>query len=135
MSRSYPKLSPAEFELMKLLWKLERATVAEVREAHRASHPNGELAYTTVMTLLGRLVDKEAARVEKDKQPFRYRPAVRRMTILRERLRDFVSTTFDDDAAALVAQLVETDALTVGALANLVAVLAQAGEAGSDGGR
>ena len=105
MSRSYPKLSPAEFELMKTLWDLERATVAEVRDAHKARQ-RSELAYTTVMTMLGRLVDKEALRVDKDKQPFCYRPAIRRSTLLRDRLRDFVELSFDGDAEELVRLLV-----------------------------
>ena len=53
-----PHLTTAEFEILKVLWRLEQATVAEVRgeQTRRGSSP----AYTTVMTLLGRLAAKGA---------------------------------------------------------------------------
>lgn len=98
------KLSPGEFELLKILWKLESATVAEVRDA--CSLVDGmPPAYTTTMTVLGRLVDKQAVRVDKAKQPYRYRPALRRNTMLRSRLREFIEICYEGDVQLLLEQL------------------------------
>ena len=71
-----------------------------------------ELAYTTVMTLLGRLAGKGAAQVDKTREPFLYKPAFRRDSVLRDRLRDFVSEVFDGRADSLVLGLVEDESLS-----------------------
>jgi predicted transcriptional regulator len=104
-------MSPAEFAVMKLLWTLGRGSVAEVRAAHSEAH-GSELAYTTVMTLLGRLASKGALKVDKKKQPFVYRPAFRRESVLRARLRSFIDTVFDGQADSLVLSLVENESLS-----------------------
>lgn len=107
-----PDLTPAEFNIMKVLWQLERATVAEVRlELNRRA--GTELAYTTVMTLLGRLAAKGAVAVDKDREPFVYAPAFRRESVLRERLRSFLSDVFDGDSQAMVLELVADESLSL----------------------
>ena len=112
MLTSPPDLTPAEFKLMKVLWTLKRATVAEVRAAH-ARVDGTELAYTTVMTLLGRLAAKRAVKVDKSRQPYLYRPAFRRESVVRDRLRHFVDTVFDGKAESLVLHLVEGETLSL----------------------
>lgn len=112
MLTSPPDLTPAEFKLMKVLWTLKRATVAEVRAAH-AREDGTELAYTTVMTLLGRLAAKRAVKVDKSRQPYLYRPAFRRESVVRDRLRRFVDTVFDGKAESLVLHLVEGETLSL----------------------
>ena len=104
-------MTAAEFEVMKALWQVGTGTVAEIRERH-AEATGSELAYTTVMTLLGRLACKGAVDVDKAKQPYTYRPAVRRESVLRERLRKFLDTVFDGRADALVLHLMEDDSLS-----------------------
>ena len=104
MPTSPQKLSPGEFEVLKILWKLNLGTVAEVRQAydpHRGMRP----AYTTTMTVLGRLVEKNAARVDKDTQPFVYRPAIRRAPFLRRRLREFIEANYEGDTDLLLEDL------------------------------
>ena len=113
MSRS-SDLTPAEFNVLKALWQLGRGTVAEVR-AELASRGN-ELAYTTVMTLLGRLAQKQAVAVDRAREPFVYRAAHRRESVLRDRLRDFVREVFDGEADALVMRLVEDESLSLSEL-------------------
>lgn len=95
---------------MKALWEIDRGTVAEVR-AELARRGHG-LAYTTVMTLLGRLAAKGAARVDREREPFVYRAARRRESVLRERLREFVREVFDGEAHSLVLNLVEDESLS-----------------------
>ena len=102
-----PDLTPAELRVMKALWQLGRGSVGDVRGALPK-----ELAYTTVMTLLGRLEKKGAVVVDKTREPFVYKPAHRRDSVLRERLREFVRDVFDGQADSLVLRLVEDDSLT-----------------------
>jgi BlaI family penicillinase repressor len=103
------KLSPGEFEILKILWKLKIATVAEVRSDYsREVAP----AYTTIMTLLGRMVEKSAVRVSKEHRPFRYRPALKRSTMLRRRLDEFLKTTYEGDAQRILQHLLMDGHLT-----------------------
>jgi len=105
-----PEMTPAELRVMKALWEIGRGSVAEVRsELAGRGH---ELAYTTVMTLLGRLATKQAVVVDKAREPFVYKPAFRRESVLRERLRDFVKEVFDGRADSLVLGLVEDESLS-----------------------
>jgi predicted transcriptional regulator len=109
MSRS-PDLTPAEFNVLKALWALGRGSVAEVRAELAAR--GSDLAYTTVMTLLGRLAQKNAVVVDRAREPFLYKAAHRRESVLRDRLRDFVRDVFDGEADALVLRLVEDETLS-----------------------
>ena len=109
MARS-PDLTSAELRVMKALWEVGTGTVAEVRSA--LGKRGQELAYTTVMTLLGRLAAKRAVIVDRSREPFVYRPVHRRESVLRERLRAFVRDVFDGQADSLVLRLVEDEALT-----------------------
>ncbi len=107
-----PELTPAEFNVMKALWQLKRATVGEVR-ADLGRRGGADLAYTTVMTLLGRLEKKGAVAVDKTREPFVYKAAYRRESVLRDRLRAFVAEVFDGEADALVLRLVEDESLSL----------------------
>jgi predicted transcriptional regulator len=105
-----PELTPAEFGVMKALWHLDRATVADVRA--ELGRRGQELAYTTVMTLLGRLAIKSAVAVDRTREPYVYAPAFRRESVLRDRLKDFVRDVFDGEASSLVLHLVEGEAMS-----------------------
>lgn len=107
---STPDLSPGELRVMKALWSVERGTVAEVRA--ELARRGQELAYTTVMTLLGRLAAKGAVVVDKEREPFIYQAAHRRESVLRDRLREFVREVFDGKAESVVLGLVEDESLT-----------------------
>ena len=106
-----PELTPAEFNLMKVLWRLRRATVADARAALLAK--GEEPAYTTVMTLLGRLAGKGAVVVDREREPFVYRPAFRRESVLLERLKGFLADVFDGEASSMVLHLVDSEQLSI----------------------
>jgi predicted transcriptional regulator len=95
---------------MKALWEVGTGTVADVRG--ELGRRGNDLAYTTVMTLLTRLAGKGAVAVDKAREPFVYRPAQRRESVLRDRLREFVREVFDGKADSLVLNLVEDESLT-----------------------
>jgi len=109
---------------MKALWEVGSATVAEVRS--ELARRGQELAYTTVMTLLGRLAGKGAVQVDKANEPFIYRAAYRRESVLRDRLREFVREVFDGQADSLVLNLVEDDSLSKAELKAIEKMIADA---------
>jgi predicted transcriptional regulator len=127
MARS-PDLTHAELRVMKALWQVEHGTVADVRT--ELSRRGQELAYTTVMTLLGRLATKGAVAVDKEREPFVYRPAHRRESVLRDRLREFVREVFDGQAESLVLNLVEDETLSRAELRAIERKIAEAERAG-----
>jgi BlaI family transcriptional regulator, penicillinase repressor len=109
---------------MKALWELGKGSVADVRGELQLR--GNELAYTTVMTLLGRLAAKNAVVVDKAREPFVYRPAHRRESVLRERLREFLRDVFDGQAESLVLRLVEDESLTRAELREIERKIAEA---------
>jgi len=111
MPRKPPPLTQAEFGLMKALWALGAGSGAEIRARHR-DDTGTEPAYTTVMTLLGRMEKKGAVKVDKSREPFVYKPAFQKVSARRERLREFILSVFDGRADELVLQLVQDEALS-----------------------
>jgi predicted transcriptional regulator len=129
MARS-PDLTAAELRVMKALWEVGTGSVADVRA--ELARRGQELAYTTVMTLLGRLASKRAVVVDKAREPFVYRPAHRRESVLRDRLREFVREVFDGQAESLVLNLVEDESLSRAELRAIERKIAEAERAAKD---
>jgi len=129
MTRS-PDLTAAELRVMKALWAVGTGTVAEVRA--ELGRRGQELAYTTVMTLLGRLATKRAVVADKAREPFVYRPVHRRESVLRDRLREFVREVFDGQAESLVLNLVEDESLSRAELRAIERKIAEAERTAKD---
>jgi len=93
---------PLELECLKSLWRLEEASVKEVREDLAASRG---LAYTTVMTLLDRLARKGGASRRKVGRLFIYSPVLPRDSVRRAALRELIDGLFDGSEEDLLAFL------------------------------
>ncbi|HXW08679.1 MAG TPA: BlaI/MecI/CopY family transcriptional regulator, partial [Vicinamibacterales bacterium] len=65
-------LTPQELAIMKVIWKLEKATVRDVYEALRQKR---QVAYTTVMTMMRILEEKGFLRKLLVDRAYVYRPA------------------------------------------------------------
>jgi BlaI family transcriptional regulator, penicillinase repressor len=111
MGHAIPDITPAELRIMKILWRIGSATVGDVKNL-LAEEGDDQPAYTTVMTMMKQLAEKDALEVDKSRQPFVYKPAVRRDQVLTHRLLQFVHTVFDGQAGELVARLVEESQLS-----------------------
>jgi predicted transcriptional regulator len=84
-----------ERDIMEVLWRAdEPLTPAEVRE-----RLDVDLAYTTVMTVLGRLHDKGRALREQRGRAFAYTAAVSESQLAVERMNAVLSSTTDRDGA------------------------------------
>jgi len=93
---------PLELECLKALWSLEEGTVSAVRQALWASR---NLAYTTVMTVLDRLVRKGALERRKVGRSFVYTPLLSRETLRRLAVKELVDSYFSGSEHELLAYL------------------------------
>src|SRR5882762_4754046 len=90
-----------ELDVMSVLWDLDSATVAAVREQLA-----DELAYTTVLTVLRTLEQKGYVGHTGEGRAHRYRPLVKREAAGRSALRRLVDKVFDGSSEMLLTQLV-----------------------------
>ena len=95
-------LPPLELAAMRSLWTLERATVAEVRQAMESER---DLAYTTVLTLLDRLAQKGAVSRRKRGRGFVYEPVLERQSEREHAVRRLIEEHFDGSRRELRAYL------------------------------
>ncbi len=102
---------------MRALWKLGEARVPDVRRVLEWDRP---LAYTTVMTVLSRLVEKGFLQREKEGRFYVYRPLIERHRVAGTALRGVVDRFFDGLGRGAVAHLLaEDDSLDDADLAEL----------------
>jgi BlaI family penicillinase repressor len=106
MIKKLRKLSPAEWKVMNLCWKLRIATARQVYES--SSH-NQERDYQTVKTLLDRIAAKGYLKMEKLGPLCIFSPAVSRASIVAGAVEDFVSTVLDNSVAPLFQHLANTE--------------------------
>jgi len=97
-------LGGLEAAIMEHLWDAGSGSVGEVVEAMRARR---DIAYTTVMTVMGRLVDKGLLRREPDRRPYRYRPALSRDEFLSDVSRKVIDDLVEDFGDVAMAQFLE----------------------------
>ncbi len=96
--------TPAELEVLQLLWESESMTVREVMEQLNQQRPR---AYTSVMSLLNVMSDKGMLSREPHGRAFKYRVAKTKEKTLGSLVNDLVSRAFDGSKTALVAQLLD----------------------------
>ncbi|MCP4247026.1 MAG: BlaI/MecI/CopY family transcriptional regulator [bacterium] len=104
MGRTGPHVTEAELRVLKDLWTIGKGTVRHVLDA-LPDDGGDPPAYTTVMTLMKQLADKGALKVDRERQPFVYKPAVRRDRVLGNRVTQFLQSVFDGRAEDLVLHL------------------------------
>jgi BlaI family penicillinase repressor len=102
MRAAHPTLTPQELAIMKVVWRLEKATVRDVYEALRARR---EIAYTTVMTMMKILEEKGYLKKTRVDRAYEYRPAKPRHQVIGAMVRDFLDRVFDGAAAPLLVHL------------------------------
>ena len=90
---------PLELACLKALWSLEEGNVRAVQQVVALSRP---LAYTTIMTVLDRLVRKGKLTRRKVGRAFIYSPEASRDTMRRAAIRELLDGYFDGSEAELL---------------------------------
>ena len=94
---------------MEVVWDLDDVTVRDVHKRLQTKRP---IAYTTVMTTLGRLTDKGLVRRVEEQPAHRYLPAVSREQYARSTVKsvvDWLIGHFPDPAVAYFLDRVEKE--------------------------
>ena len=108
-----------ELQILKVLWDAEPMTVRDVRDALAVG--GRDLAHTTVITMLGTMIDK--GQIEKleptQGKAFRFSPLIQRDEVLRGMLGDLVERVFDGSAEAVMLSLFDVKELDEDELASL----------------
>ena len=103
------RLTDAEWQIMNCLWEKHPATARGI--AGRLP-PEVKWAYTTIRTLLARLVDKGAVREYKEGNTSLYEPLLSRENAQRSALKTLVKQAFDGAYGPLMHFLVNDPDLT-----------------------
>lgn len=99
MADATPRPTPAETEILGVLWDRGPSTVRAVLEA---LGPDRDIGYTTVLKLLQIMAGKGLVLRDESDRTHVYRAAVRREAVQRELVGDLIDRAFDGSAAELV---------------------------------
>ncbi|MBN2315391.1 MAG: BlaI/MecI/CopY family transcriptional regulator [Sedimentisphaerales bacterium] len=102
--KELPALSPAEMEILRVVWQLDKATVQEVCD-HLPAKRN--IAYATVQTLLRRLEKKGYLKHRVRGKAHVFFAAAKREHVVKKSVGDFLDRLFGGDAIPLVQHLAE----------------------------
>src|SRR6185437_8710734 len=110
-------------KIMNVLWETGPANV----QAVQANLQGGELAYTTVQTMLNVLHRKGKVKRQLKDRAYVYRPVLSRQKAVRQAVGDMLDRFFGGSADRLVLNLIETHQLTPAKLARIQTLLEQEG--------
>ena len=119
--RKSPVLTDHELRLMEVLWRKQRATVADVVEA--LSPP--PLTYSTVLTTLRTLERKGHVAHEEEGRAFVYRPSVQRADAAKSAVRHVLDRFFASSPGALAVTLLDDARLNDDDLTHIKRILAR----------
>lgn len=97
-------MSPAETQILRLVWELNEATVQQIRDLLPSDR---KLAYNTVQTLLSRLEQKGYLKHRIEGKAHVYLPAVKQKEVIKTTVGDFLGRLFGGDPKPLVQFLAE----------------------------
>ena len=97
-------MSPAETEIVRLVWQLEEATVQQICDLLPAKR---KIAYKTVQTLLRRLENKGYLTHKISGKAHVFFPAVKREDVVKRTVLDFLDRLFGGDPRPLMQFLAE----------------------------
>jgi BlaI family penicillinase repressor len=104
MRRKSTTLTEQELEIMKIVWERDSVTVRDVYEALLERR---KVAYTTVMTMMKILEQKQYLKKNQAERAYVYRPAQPKRQVIGDMVRDFINRVFNGSAEPLLVHLVE----------------------------
>lgn len=108
MERS-PKISDAEWQVMKVLWDKSPITSSEIVEILK---PAMKWSPTTIYTLINRLVNKKALEIEEGSSPYKCYPIISQKECIREENKSFLKKVYDGSINLMLANIVEGEKLS-----------------------
>lgn len=102
-------LGETEMEVLQHVWKLGRATVAQVHERILNTR---KVAYTTIMTVMKKLSDKGYLAFKKDGATYVYEAARSQEDVQQSLISNLVDKAFEGSSVALIQTLVQKENLS-----------------------
>ena len=118
--RDLPRISEAEWQVMRILWDAAPLTAQEVIER---LDPGVSWSPRTVKTLLNRLVKKGALGFEKHGRVYSYTPRVREEACVRAESRSFLRRVYGGALKPILAAFIEEESLSPEDIADLKRLL------------
>ncbi len=109
MRSKRPAMSPAETEVLRLVWQCREATVQQVYEA---LPDRRKVTYVTVATLLRRLEEKGYLKHRLRGKAFIYAPAAKQEDVIRRTISDLVERLFGGNPVPLMQHLAQHSGIT-----------------------
>jgi BlaI family penicillinase repressor len=120
-SQALPELTPAQDEIMEIIWNRREISASDVRRELARTRP---VARNTVRTLLERMEDKGWITHREDGRTFLYSAAQPRQATIGQRVREVIDKVCGGSAEALVTALLEYRGLSSGELDRIREMLA-----------
>ncbi|NQT11142.1 MAG: BlaI/MecI/CopY family transcriptional regulator [Planctomycetes bacterium] len=120
MARSTPEYpTQLELQMLKVLWETSPLTARQIRDA--LASRGRELAHTSVITTLQKMVDKRQLRQldPVEGKAYRFAPCVTQKGVSQRMLGDVVNRVFDGSAEAVMLSLFDVSDLDEDALKRL----------------
>jgi len=115
------QVSAAELDVLRVLWEEGPATLREVHQQVADRH-----AYTTVQTMLNRLVEKGLVRRDRRSRPARYRAKVAQDRVIQHYL-SLMLNKVCNSPAPLVLRLLRNETFTAEELAEIKRLVEETG--------
>jgi len=128
--RPQPEILETEWDILDALWQAERATARQVTEALAGRRG---WAYSTVKTLLDRMVEKDLVVARQVGNVWEYTPAMPRQKAQRWAWRRFVDMAFGGAVAPSLAFVAKESKLSKEERSELRALLRQLDDKGAEG--
>lgn len=113
-------LGSVQLRIMRVLWDEGEATARRITDVLNES---GQIAHSTVQTLLRKLEVKRAVGHEQRDRTFVFRALVAESEVTRSAAHDLLSRVFQGSISGLVAHLLESDEITPDEMKRLRALI------------
>jgi predicted transcriptional regulator len=121
--RELPELTPAQGEIMDIVWGADEVSASEVR---RILSKSRKVARNTVRTLLERMEEKGWITHREEGRTFLYSAAQPRQATIGQKVKEMVDTVCGGSPEALVTALLDYRGLNSGELERIREMLSQA---------
>ena len=116
MSKSRPRPTDAELEILQVLWQRGPSTVREIHSVLNARRPTG---YTTVLKFLQIMTDKKLVRRDASQRTHVYRSGASQEQTQRQLLSELTTRAFGGSPAKLVMQALSSKKASADELAEI----------------
>jgi len=123
--KEIPKISEAEWEVLRVLWEKETCTASEVIEV-LANNTNWKP--TTVKTLLARLVKKNAVGFREVDRTYSYFPLITQTECIKVENRSFLQRVYGGALKPMLVQFIRDEKLTADDIEELKRLLDERSE-------